>query len=258
MFTVDRQNICDETSLNDEGRGVNITLPKQQQYMTVQQISKLRLGQFAALWTVRHLRALVTLKARRSCCHLRMCEQVAVDNATRFSCCIDANVAVTLVTSHLPISIVQCFTTLFCMMHNMVRKNHPLCTLGTHLLDVMNDQVAKHMFNSQDYIRELAMLLVQLGDRGDPSTQASMEHLTLESTRLLGCLKAFNPSVYKAVCQERLDGANTVPAQELDFSWFMSLQASRQISCCSGVCSVCCSWHYSLCRYKQGPSSISP
>ena len=100
------------------------------------------------------------------------------------------------------------------------------------------------------------MLLVQLGDRGDPSTQASMEHLTLESTQLLGCLKAFNPSVYKAVCQERLDGANTVPAQELDFSWFMSLQASRQISCCSDVCSVCCSWHYLFCCYKQGPSEV--
>ena len=83
------------------------------------------------------------------------------------------------------------------------------------------------------------MLLVQLGDRGDPSTQASMEHLTSESTQLLGCLKAFNPSVYKAVCQHRLDSTNTVPAQELDVSWFMSLQASRQSSCWSGVCSVC-------------------
>ena len=70
MFTVDRQSACDETSLNDDGRGVNITLPKHQQHMTVQQISKLRLGQFAALWTVRHLPTLVTLKARRSCCHL--------------------------------------------------------------------------------------------------------------------------------------------------------------------------------------------
>ncbi len=52
MFTVDRQTVCDETSLNDEGRGLNITLPRHQQYMTVQQISKLGLGQFAALWTV--------------------------------------------------------------------------------------------------------------------------------------------------------------------------------------------------------------
>lgn len=76
MFTVDRQTVCDETSLNDEGQGVNITLPRHQQYMTVQQISKLGLGQFAALWTVRHLRALVTLKARRSCCHSHAGEQV--------------------------------------------------------------------------------------------------------------------------------------------------------------------------------------
>ena len=60
MFTLDRQSVCDETSLNDEGRGVNITLPRHQQHMTVQQISKLRLGQFAALWTVRHLCAFVT------------------------------------------------------------------------------------------------------------------------------------------------------------------------------------------------------
>jgi len=117
-------------------------------------------------------------------------------------------------------------------------QKHPLCTLGAHLLDDMNNQVAKHLLNFQAYIRELGMLLVHLGDRGDPSTQASMEHLTLESTQLLGCLKAFNPSVYKAVCQERLDGANTVPAQELDVSWFTSLQASRQISCWSGF-SLC-------------------
>ncbi|KAA6416967.1 MAG: hypothetical protein FRX49_13067 [Trebouxia sp. A1-2] len=132
MSAVDRQTVCDETSLNDKGRGVNVTLPRHQQHMTVQQISKLRLGQFAALWT--------------------------------------------------------------------------------------------------DYIRELGMLLVHLGDRGDPSTQASMEHLTLESTQLLGCLKVFNPSVYKAVCQERLDGTNTVPARQLDVSWFMSLQELLSLS----------------------------
>ena len=100
---------------------------------------------------------------------------------------------------------------------------------------------AKHLLNSQDYIRELGMLLVHLGDRGDPGTQASVEHLTLESTQLLGCLKAFNPSVYKAVCHERLDGANSVPAQQLDVSWFTSLQASRHISCWPHVCPVC---HY--------------
>ncbi|KAL0024237.1 hypothetical protein WJX77_010819 [Trebouxia sp. C0004] len=127
MFTVNRLTVCDETSLNIGGRGVNITLPKHQRHMTVLQISKLRLGQFAALWT--------------------------------------------------------------------------------------------------DYIRELGMLLVHLGDSGDVSTQASLEHFTLEFTQLLGCLKAFNPSVYKAVCHERLDGANTVPAQELDASWFKSLQS---------------------------------
>ncbi|DBA94293.1 TPA: hypothetical protein ACH3X1_001907 [Trebouxia sp. C0004] len=79
--------------------------------------------------------------------------------------------------------------------------------------------------SDEDYIRELGMLLVHLGDSGDVSTQASLEHFTLEFTQLLGCLKAFNPSVYKAVCHERLDGANTVPAQELDASWFKSLQS---------------------------------
>ncbi len=76
MFTVDRQTVCDETSLSDIGRGVNITLPRHQRHMTVQQICKLGLGQFAALWTVRHLCALVTLKASRSCCHLHMGEQI--------------------------------------------------------------------------------------------------------------------------------------------------------------------------------------
>lgn len=108
----------------------------------------------------------------------------------------------------------------------------------------MKHHVVKHLKNFQDYIRELGMLLVHLGDRGDPSTQASMEHLTLESTQLLGCLKVFNPSVYKAVCQERLDGTNTVPARQLDVSWFMSLQVSRQISCRSGfsLCTIPADW----------------
>lgn len=118
-------------------------------------------------------------------------------------------------------------------------QTHPLCTVGACLSDNVNHQVAERLLNSQDYIRELGMLLVRLGDRGDPSTQASMEHLTLESTQVLGCLKAFNPSVYKAVCHKRLDGGNTGPAQELDVSWFMLLQASRQISYWSDVCPVC-------------------
>ena len=80
--------------------------------------------------------------------------------------------------------------------------------------------------NDQEYIRELGMLLVHLGNRHDPATQASLERLTVESTQLLGCLKAFSPAVYRSVCQGRLDADHTLPAQELDVSWFASLQAS--------------------------------
>ena len=80
--------------------------------------------------------------------------------------------------------------------------------------------------NGQEYIRELGMLLVHLGNRHDPATQASLERLTVESTQLLGCLKAFSPAVYRSVCQGRLDAGQRLPAQELDAPWFASLQAS--------------------------------
>lgn len=173
----------------------------------------------------------------------RQCHKVFMQQR----CCCGCH---TLVTSHLSIGRVQCLSMLICDARYHAQE-HPVCTFGTCLLNSVTHQVAKHVLNVQDYIRELGMLLVHLGDRGDPSTQASMEHLTLESTQLLGCLKAFNPSVYKMVSQQRLDGANTVPAQEPDLSWFMSLPASRQISCCPGVCSVCYSRHYLLCHYPN-------
>lgn len=52
VYPTDRQDVCDETSTNEEGRGVNITLPRHEQVITVQQISNLSLVEFAALWTV--------------------------------------------------------------------------------------------------------------------------------------------------------------------------------------------------------------
>lgn len=57
---------------------------------------------------------------------------------------------------------------------------------------------------------------MHLGNRHDPSTQASLERRTVESTQLLGCLKVFSPAVYRGVCQGRLDAGHTLPAQELD------------------------------------------
>ncbi len=71
------------------------------------------------------------------------------------------------------------------------------------------------------------MLLVQLNDEEEGcSAQARMELLTTESTQLLGCFKALNPSVYKAVCEGRLDGCHPAPAEQLDLSWFTSLPVS--------------------------------
>lgn len=62
-----------------------------------------------------------------------------------------------------------------------------------------------------------------LNDDEDTEAQARMEHLTMESTKLLGCVKALNPSLYKAVCHGRLDNDQSSAAQQLDQSWFTSL-----------------------------------
>ena len=83
------------------------------------------------------------------------------------------------------------------------------------------------------------MLLVPFGNRHDPSTQASLERLTVESTQLLGCLKAFSPAVSRSVCQGRLDAGHTLPAQELDLLWFASLQASTHMTMVVPCCIAC-------------------
>ena len=75
-------------------------------------------------------------------------------------------------------------------------------------------------------MRELGGLLVHLGETYDPEAQARMEHLTIESGQLLGCIKALNPAVYKGVRQGRLDGGHNAAAQGLDAAWFDNLPVS--------------------------------
>lgn len=77
----------------------------------------------------------------------------------------------------------------------------------------------------QEYIRETGACLIQLGQAQDKAAQAKMEKLTVEASRLLGCIKLLNHDVHKAMLDGKLDPslANT---HRLGTAFYTSLTVS--------------------------------
>jgi len=87
---------------------------------------------------------------------------------------------------------------------------------------------------SQELIRELAGVLLHLGDKTNTAVDDSLRRLTIDTSTLMGCMKQFNVPVYKAALQGRLD-QHLHPATEktLDAAWFSSLPVGPLlIHCC--------------------------
>lgn len=56
-----------------------------------------------------------------------------------------------------------------------------------------------------EYIRLIGACLIQLEQKQDPRAQSLMEKLTVESSRLIGCIKLLNHDVHKAMLDGKLD-----------------------------------------------------
>ena len=74
--------------------------------------------------------------------------------------------------------------------------------------------------STQEYIRELGQLLVTLDGPHDIATENRMQQLAGESSKLLGCIKALNPAVYKSVLTGRLDDSQQVTSAHLPDSFY--------------------------------------
>ncbi len=57
----------------------------------------------------------------------------------------------------------------------------------------------------QEYVREIGACLIQLEQKQDQNVQSLMERLTVESSRLIGCIKLLNYDVHKAMLDGKLD-----------------------------------------------------
>lgn len=99
--------------------------------------------------------------------------------------------------------------------------------------------VHKHLCTSiiqarwmQEYIREIGAALIQMEQTQDQTAQAMMETLTVESSRLLGCVKLLNHDVHKAMLAGKLDPslANT---HRLGVGFYTNLTVSF---CCLVSC----------------------
>lgn len=82
----------------------------------------------------------------------------------------------------------------------------------------------------QEYIQEIGAALIQMEQTQDKTAQALMEKLTVESSRLLGCVKLLNHDVHKAMLAGKLDPslANT---HRLGIAFYTNLTVS--------VCYLC-------------------
>ena len=65
--------------------------------------------------------------------------------------------------------------------------------------------VSEFAFLWTEYIREIGACLIQLEQTQDKRAQAMMEKLTVEASRLLGCVKLLNHDVHKAMLDGKLD-----------------------------------------------------
>ncbi len=78
----------------------------------------------------------------------------------------------------------------------------------------------------QDLIRDLGTVLLQLDDSFNRTLQQSLERLTVETSTLMGCMKQFNPPLYKAALEGRLAPHESEHQTKLDAAWFSSLPVS--------------------------------
>jgi len=80
--------------------------------------------------------------------------------------------------------------------------------------------------------------LIQLEQKQDPQAQSLMEKLTVESSRLIGCIKLLNHDVHKAMLDGKLDPglANT---HKLGAEFYTNLTVSIAVSLCLMQYLVC-------------------
>ncbi len=71
--------------------------------------------------------------------------------------------------------------------------------------------------------------MIQLEQKQDPRAQSLMEKLTVESSRLIGCIKLLNHDVHKAMLDGKLDPglANT---HKLGAAFYTNLTVSTAVS----------------------------
>ena len=71
--------------------------------------------------------------------------------------------------------------------------------------------------------------MIQLEQKQDPRAQSLMEKLTVESSRLIGCIKLLNHNVHKAMLDGKLDPglANT---HKLGAAFYTNLTVSLAVS----------------------------
>ena len=71
--------------------------------------------------------------------------------------------------------------------------------------------------------------MIQLEQKQDPQAQSLMEKLTVESSRLIGCIKLLNHNVHKAMLDGKLDPglANT---HKLGAEFYTNLTVSIAVS----------------------------
>ncbi len=81
----------------------------------------------------------------------------------------------------------------------------------------------------QEYIRLIGACLIQLEQKQDPRAQSLMEKLTVESSRLVGCIKLLNHDVHKAMLDGKLD-PGLANAHKLGAAFYTNLTVSTALS----------------------------
>lgn len=85
----------------------------------------------------------------------------------------------------------------------------------------------------QEYAKELAQLLVKLGDLVQPDAQLQqrLQQVTIESSRLMGIIKRLNIEVYKAVLQNGVAPPLLDGQMGLTDEWY----SGSEVRCCHAV-----------------------
>ena len=78
----------------------------------------------------------------------------------------------------------------------------------------------------QAYVGELAKLLLELGSNpNERAVKQRLHEVTVESSKLMGIMKALNLKVYKAIMEGRMDDGLT-DAHRQDAAWYSNFQVS--------------------------------